>query len=181
MVEYVAPPTKIIHTTLEFAILFSRWLLMPFYVVLVWMMFLLAGDFILAALPSGSAEVLTRHLIMTLEMLDYTMVANLVWFILAGSYYVFVYPNPRPADWPEWFQPRALRHISSGLLKEKMAGSLVGVSSVHLLQVFLSVYDHPDPEATTKVGLMIAIHMAFIIGLLAFNYANKSREDTNVH
>jgi uncharacterized membrane protein YqhA len=68
--------------------------------------------------------------------------------------------------------PRSLAHISTGILKEKMAGSIVGVSSVNLLTVFLHIPLEQGPTDWSKIGALVTIHAVFIAGLLAFNHTN---------
>jgi len=138
------------------------------------MILLITIDFLKVMVGLSDQIVLSEHIIRSLELLDITMVANLIWYVSAGSYYVFVHPHSEHPD--DKSRPRSLLHISSGLLKEKMAGSLIGVSSVHLLQVFLNMYMDNKPIDIPKLSVMLAIHMTFIVGLLVFNYCNMNNE-----
>jgi uncharacterized protein (TIGR00645 family) len=119
----------------------------------------------------ASGAVLVEHILRALDLLDYTMIANLIWFISAGSYYVFLHPYPSPTD---TLKPRSLAHISTGVLKEKMAGSVVGISSIGLLDVFMHIVATHGAVDMQKVIAMLAIHVAIIAGFLAFNYANQA-------
>jgi uncharacterized protein (TIGR00645 family) len=150
----------------------SRYLLVPLYLMMLWGLVTITYDCGLLMLGRVHAEVLTEHTLQILEMLDRTMVANLVWLISAGSFVVFV-ATYRPSEVPE-DRPRSLAHISTGILKEKMAGSIVGVSSISLLTLFLHVTLTNESVDWSKVGALIAIHAMFIFGLLAFNYTNAA-------
>ena len=151
----------------------SRWIIAPFLLVLLFNALELLWILVLITFGLASETVLVTHTLKTLQLLDITMIGNLVWLISAGSFYVFIdthYPDSSGIP-----RPRALTHVSSGLLKEKMAGSIVGVSSVHLLSIFLHLSgewgEHLDiPKFTAQV----VIHLMFIGGLLAFNKCNAA-------
>jgi uncharacterized protein (TIGR00645 family) len=94
------------------------------------------------------------------------MVANLLIIILIGGYATFVSKLDLIGheDRPAW-----LDHIDPGTLKTKLAGSLVGVSGIHLLQSFINLGDTVDPENPvdpTKVWLKITIHMVFTVAVV---------------
>jgi uncharacterized protein (TIGR00645 family) len=157
---------------IEELILWSRYLLIPLYLALLFVILTITLDFFRVLAGLTAAEDLTEHTLRALELLDYTMIANLIWLISAGSYYVFV-DNHYP-DYSGKKRPRALTHVSSGLLKEKMAGSIVGVSSVYLLELFLHVATAPATVNWDTTKILLAIHLMFILGLLAFNHTNAA-------
>lgn len=159
--------------TLENVILLSRYLLIPLYFALLFRIVMLIFDFYRAQMGAPE-ETLANHTLMVLQLLDITMVANFIWFTSAGSYYVFIDTHDSGKK-----RPRSLIHLSAGILKEKMAGSLIGVSSVHLLQVFLHLSTQEGPLDWNKMGAMLAIHGIFIIGLLAFAHINEA--DHHMH
>lgn len=121
--------------------------------------------------------------IVMLSGLDNVMIANVVFLILAGSYVVYVkdrlndHTFRKPED-----RPPALRHLSPGTLKEKMAASLIGVSSVNLLAVLINVGIGPGHELvdwktfTIKVG----IHLVLLVGLVVFAQVNKHETAASV-
>lgn len=161
----------------EDAILVSRYLLVLMYGGLLYKIIDIMFVFSRVLVGMNEKESLTENALKSLELLDITMVANLVWLISAGSYYVFIdnhYPGTSGKK-----RPRSLAHVSSGLLKEKMAGSLIGVSSVHLLKIFLHLSTSPEVVEWSKMGALLAIHFIFIVGLLAFNYSNAA--DHHIH
>lgn len=157
---------------IEDLILSSRYLLVPLLCALLFRIFTIIVDFYKVLVGATQASILNEHTLIVLELLDITMIANLIWLISAGSYYVFVDNNYPGTSGKK--RPRCLTHISSGILKEKMAGSLIGVSSVHLLQVFLHLSEQTEPLNWPKMGAMLSIHGIFIIGLLAFGHINQA-------
>ncbi len=160
----------------EWVILTSRYLLVPLYLALLFGILTITVDFYLLLTGATQEAMLIEHTLKELELLDITMIANLIWLISAGSYYVFIDKN---YDSPKRKRPRCLAHISTGILKEKMAGSLIGVSSIHLLKIFLHVYSSVEPVQWQKIGVLAIIHVLFILGLLAFNYSNSADHHTH--
>jgi uncharacterized protein (TIGR00645 family) len=108
-----------------------------------------------------------------LEVLDNIMIANVVYLIIRGSYMVYV----RDSDQPHSSRPQAFNHLTPGGLKERMAASLVGVSSVHLLQVLINVGNEASGYVSWHdIGIKVGIHMMLIIGLVVFYVINRGEE-----
>jgi uncharacterized protein (TIGR00645 family) len=183
--DFIHPKLK--RNYFEDAILYGRYLMVPMYITLLYSIVLISFDFVQTMF--GFEGHLTEHIMRILELLDISMITNLIWYVSAGSYYVFVHtydPHTHSDN-----QPRVLNHISSGLLKEKLAMSLVGVSSVHLLQTFMLVSTSDTPVDFNKLIAMGSIHVLFLVGILVFNYANckadgmmlkeKKNEEREIH
>jgi uncharacterized protein (TIGR00645 family) len=171
MPEWLRYVLSHLESFIEDCILVSRYLLLPLYLALMGDIAIIGLDFFRVLTATSNETDLTAHTMQALKLLDFTMIANLIWFISAGSHYVFVHPYP---DSSNKKKPRSLAHISTGILKEKMAGSIVGVSSVLLLQWFLDLAQKTDLSSIEKVAMAVVLHVAFIAGLLAFNYTNKA-------
>ena len=122
----------------------SKWLLIPFYLYLFWTLIYLMIHFV----PDG--HIGSETLMATLEAVDVVMIANLVKMIITGSYNSFVDKNHEEAS----------EKVSSGLLKVKMSTSVMGVSSIHLLQSFISA----ETLEWDTIWKQVLIHGVFIIG-----------------
>lgn len=73
-------------------------------------------------------------LLMVLGLIDVVMIANLLIMVILGGYEIFVSKlriDDHP-DLPDW-----LHHVDAGMLKVKLAMSLIGISSIHLLRSFI--------------------------------------------
>ena len=147
----------------------SKWLLLPFYFGLIIaqifysikfceMVFDLCKDF----------QHLTESQLMlvVLSLIDITMVANLIKMIVTGSYQTFI----------EHVSTDSSEKVSSGLLKVKMGSSLIGVSSIHLLQVFINPIGITDRELIVKAGIHI-IFLISTIGLAWIDYLHGKTEN----
>jgi len=76
----------------------------------------------------------TDILLMVLGLIDVVMIANLLIMVILGGYEIFVsrlHIDKHP-DQPDW-----LSHVDAGMLKVKLAMSLIGISSIHLLRSFI--------------------------------------------
>lgn len=131
---------------IEQVIFGSKWLLIPFYFKLFYTLARLMYNFFIFGTLSN--EILMQ----TLEDVDIVMIANLVKMIITGSYNSFVDKGHRIEG----------EQISSGALKVKMSTSVMGVSSIHLLQTFINA-EHVDFEVIIK---QLCIHGIFIVGAI---------------
>jgi uncharacterized protein (TIGR00645 family) len=59
--------------------------------------------------------------------------------------------------------------MDHGSLKNKVAASIVAISSIHLLKIFMNV-DNIDNE---KIMWYLLIHMTFVISAFAMGYLDR--------
>ena len=155
---------------LEKIIFSSKWFLIPFYIglfaaMIIYMIVYLKEIYNL----SSEFGMLNKDVIMLsiLELIDIVMIANLVKMIITGSYNSFVDKHHGYGG----------ENISSGELKVKMATSVIGVSSIHLLQSFINAANIEWSELMKQ----ITIHIVFLIGaglLAIIDYLHHKTETT---
>jgi uncharacterized protein (TIGR00645 family) len=148
----------------------SRWLLIPFYLGLFVAMLVYTYVYIQDIVHLIQiSKTITKDavLLATLELVDIVMIANLVKMIIVGSYTSFV-------DKEHDFKADK---VSSGMLKVKMSTSLIGVSSIHLLQSFINS-EHSNWEDLRK---QLIIHVVFLIGALVLAIIDYLHEKTANH
>jgi len=75
-------------------------------------------------------------------------------------------------DRPEW-----LTHVDPGTIKIKLAASLVGISSIHLLKAFVDVTNE-NPE---HIKWKIFIHMTFLGSAIFLAYTDKLMQRDRKH
>lgn len=132
----------------------SRWLLLPFYLglILAQVMYSLHyARIIFESLPHFWYYTESEMMLFVLALVDMTMIANLIKTIISGSYHTFIDKGGNVSD-----------HISSGYLKVKMGMSLIGVSSIHLLQSFIDSAHTSDRDLIVKAS----IHVLFLVGTM---------------
>ncbi|MVO85380.1 TIGR00645 family protein [Streptomyces sp. p1417] len=155
-------------TTLGCALFATRWLQAPLYFGLVAAQGVYVYKFfnelwhLIHHVISGHADE-THVMLAVLKLVDVVMIANLLIMVIVGGYETFVSRIGLQGhrDQPEW-----LSHVNSNVLKVKLATAIVGISSVHLLQMFVDV--HHTPKHDLLWGTVI--HMAFIASAAILAY-----------
>ncbi|MFD5162535.1 IS21-like element helper ATPase IstB [Streptomyces hawaiiensis] len=155
-------------TTLGYALFATRWLQAPLYFglvaaqgVYVYKFFKELWTLILMCVSGHATE--TYVMLAVLKLVDVVMIANLLIMVIVGGYETFVSRIGLQGhrDQPEW-----LSHVNSNVLKVKLATAIVGISSVHLLQMFVDV--HHTSQHALLWGTVI--HMAFIASAAILAY-----------
>ncbi|MEV8315479.1 IS21-like element helper ATPase IstB [Streptomyces sp. NPDC059900] len=155
-------------TTLGCSLFATRWLQAPLYFGLVAAQGVYVYKFFMELwhlihhVVSGHADE-THVMLAVLKLVDVVMIANLLIMVIVGGYETFVSRIGLQGhrDQPEW-----LSHVNSNVLKVKLATAIVGISSVHLLQMFVDV--HHTPRHDLLWGTVI--HMAFIASAAILAY-----------
>lgn len=154
---------------LEKMIFSSRWIQAPLYAGLIVGGMLYTYKYLveLIHLCTSINEISETALMLgVLTLVDITMVANLLIMVIVGGYSTFVsrLDIDKHEDKPEWLQK-----IDAGSLKVKLAGSLVGVSSIHLLQTFINIKNHESEHVMWQV----IIHVVFLFSALMLAFTEK--------
>lgn len=147
----------------------GRWLQLPLYlgliVILAAYVYRFIGElFELVSHINGFDD--THIMLGVLDLIDVVMIANLLIMVVMGGYETFVSHlnlGEHP-DNPEW-----LDHLDAGAMKVKLALSLVGISSIHLLRTFI------DPTKLSNYSVMwqVIIHITLILSALAIAWTNR--------
>lgn len=142
----------------EVVIFASRWIQAPLYGGLIAAELLYAYKFVAELWEMvHSVRELTETVFMLgiLSLIDITMVANLLTMVVIGGYATFVSKLDLEGhrDRPDW-----LTHVDPGTIKVKLAASLIGISSIHLLKAFVNVTN----ETPEHIKWKILIHLTFL-------------------
>ncbi len=158
---------KKLEHLVESVILASRWLLVVFYLGLAIALGLYAVSF-MRKLYDFTTKVLvveeTDAILKMLALIDAALVASLVVMVIISGYENFVsrFDN---ADSEVSF----LGKIDAGSLKIKVASTIVAISSIHLLQIFLNIASYTD----NQVMWLTIMHMAFVLSALFLAYIDR--------
>jgi len=147
---------------IERAIFGSKWILIPFYLGLVIAQVVYLywyGQDLWHMLSTARSVTKAQGMLIVLELVDVVMIANLIKMIISGSYTSFITKihedcTHGPVEKSD--------NASSGMLKVKMSTSLVGVSSINLLQSFINA----EQITWDTIYKQIAIHGMFLVGAL---------------
>lgn len=159
----------------ESIILASRWLLVVFYLGLTAALLLYAISFSGKLFDFVSKLFVlqeTDTILKMLALIDAALVASLVVMVIISGYENFVsrFDN---ADGNEisW-----LGKVDAASLKIKVASTIVAISSIHLLQVFLNAQQYSDG----KLMWLTIMHMAFVFSALVLAYIDKVMVSTKM-
>jgi uncharacterized protein (TIGR00645 family) len=116
----------------------------------------------------------TVFMLGVLSLIDITMVANLLTMVIIGGYATFVSKIELEGhrDKPDW-----LSHVDPGTIKVKLAASLIGISSIHLLKAFVNVAN-VSPE---HIKWEIFIHMTFLASAILLAWTDKLMQKERKH
>lgn len=161
---------KSVEHFVERIILASRWVLVVFYLGLTAALGLYAISFLRKLWEYFSKVMVideTEAILKILSLIDASLVASLVVMVIISGYENFVsrFDNVDENN-PElsW-----LGKIDAASLKIKVASTIVAISSIHLLQVFLNANQYTD----SKIMWLTIVHMAFVFSALLLAYIDK--------
>ena len=159
---------KKLEHVIEGVILASRWLLVVFYLGLALALALYAASFAGKLYEFVSKLFVldeTATILKMLSLIDAALVASLVVMVIISGYENFVsrFDNASEGE-ISW-----LGKVDAGSLKIKVASTIVAISSIHLLQVFLNA----DSYADNKLMWFTIMHMAFVFSALVLAYIDR--------
>jgi len=151
----------------------SRWLLAPIYIGLSFALLALFIKFfqeLYHFMPFILQLEESNLLLKVLSLIDLTLVGSLIIIVMFSGYENFVSrmdlgEATEKLDW--------LGTHDYGSLKMKIATSLVAISSIHLLEVFMNI----DTTNNGKVMWYALVHLTFVISALLMGYL----ENLNKH
>ncbi len=154
-----------IEGVIETVIFQSRWLLAPLYLGLVGTLLILVVKFIdklfkLAMITFSASS--TELIIHVLGLIDVVLIANLLLIIIFSGYENFVSKIDAVKghiDRPDW-----MGKVDYTALKLKVIGSIVAISSIELLKVFINIHNIPQYDAMWQV----IIHLTFVVSGVLF-------------
>jgi uncharacterized protein (TIGR00645 family) len=158
---------KRLELAIESVILASRCLLVVFYVGLGIALAIYALSFGKKLIEfATSIWVLndTDTILKMLGLIDAALVASLVVMVIISGYENFVSRFDEHEDQVHW-----LGTIDVGSLKIKVASTIVAISSIHLLQVFLNSAQYTDRQ----LMWLTLMHIAFVVSALILAYIDR--------
>jgi uncharacterized protein (TIGR00645 family) len=147
----------------------TRWILAPIYLGLSLALVALAVKFFqeIWHLLAHVTEVPEADIVLVvLSLIDIALVSGLIVMVMFTSYENFVsrmdiHEDTEKLDW--------LGTLDTNSLKNKVAASIVAISSIHLLKIFMNAASI-DNE---KLLWYVVIHLTFVISAFAMGYLDK--------
>ena len=166
--QETTPPTarhNPIEHAIETIIYLSRWLMAPVYLGLIAALAILLVTFfreLLLQAPQILSMDETDVILLVLTLVDLSLAGNLVLIILFSGYENFVSKMDTAhmdRDRPEW-----MGTLDFSGLKIKLIASIVAISGIHLLKIFMNINEYQQQELLWYV----VIHLTFVMSGLLF-------------
>lgn len=146
----------------------ARWILAPIYLGLSLALLMLGVKFfqelihvVPVLLETSEADLI----LLTLSLIDLTLVGGLLVMVMISGYENFVsqldVEGQEKLGW--------LGKVDSATLKSKVAASIVAISSIHLLKVFMNAQNVPNE----KLMWYVLIHLTFVVSAFGMGYLDK--------
>ena len=155
----------------------SRWIMAPIYLGLSFALLALGVKFFQEVyhILTHLFEMAEIDLILiVLSLIDISLVGGLIVMVMFSGYENFVSrldlgDHDDKLNW--------LGKLDAGSLKNKVAASIVAISSIHLLKVFMNTeYIQND-----KILWYLLIHITFVLSAVAMGYLDKKLRDSSDH
>ena len=159
---------------LEKTLFASRWLMAPFYLLMIG-----ALGMLLVKFAQESWHIVTHTLIMSeadavlavLSLIDITLTGNLLLMVLFAGYENFVSKMDVAdhEDRPDW-----MGKVDFSGLKLKLVASIVAISGINLLKNFMALEPGiVNGEKQDQLFWLVTIHMAFVGSGVLLAYMDK--------
>jgi uncharacterized protein (TIGR00645 family) len=158
------PEANVFERAIEGVIFASRWLMAPVYLGLVASLGILVYTFLselAREVPNVSSMSETDVILLVLTLVDLSLAGNLVLIVIFSGYENFVsrIEAAQHKDRPSW-----MGTLDFSGLKIKLASSIVAISGIHLLKVFMNVDDYSQ----VQLFWLTMIHLTFVVSGLCF-------------
>ena len=154
---------------LENSMYAARWLLAPIYFGLSLALLALSLKFfqeIVHILPHVFEKSEADLILVLLSLIDMSLVGGLLVMVMISGYENFVSQLDIDEDKEKlsW-----LGKMDSGSLKMKVAASIVAISSIQLLRIFMDAQNVDN----SKIMWYVILHMTFVLSAFAMGYLDK--------
>jgi len=155
--------------TFEKLLYASRWLLAPIYLGLSVALLLLGLKFfeeVLHVVPLLFSMSESDLVLMILQFIDIALVGGLLVMVMLSGYENFVsrIELDEESEKLGW-----LGKLDSGSLKQKVAASIVAISSIHLLQAFLNIRNF----SSDQLMWLVIFHITFALSALGMVFMDR--------
>lgn len=149
----------------------SRWLLAPVYLGLSLAIIALSITFFrevwhLFAVTFDSQAVEADVVLIVLSLIDIALVGGLLVMVMLSGYENFVSELDAKGESDKL---RWLGKMDASSLKNKVAASIVAISSIHLLRMFMNM-SNVEPE---QLMWYVIIHLTFVVSAVAMGMLDR--------
>lgn len=150
----------------------SRWILAPLYLGLSLALVAIGIKFfeeVLHLLPHVIHTAEADLVLIILTLIDLALVGGLIVMVMLSGYENFVsaIDLKETDDKLSW-----LGKLDTGSLKQKVAASIIAISSIHLLQKFMNA----EQIDNTKLMWYVLIHLTFVVSAMGIALIDRMME-----
>lgn len=144
----------------------TRWILAPIYLGLSVTLLMVAIKFfteIIHVFPNIMHISESDLVLLVLALIDLALVGSLVVMVMLSGYENFIsrFQKDENLDW--------LNKLDASTLKVKVAISIVAISAIHLLQIFMNAERTPND----KMLWYVVIHLTFVVSAFILAYMDN--------
>lgn len=147
----------------------SRWLLAPIYLGLSFGLLVLGIKFFQEVIHVFPLILETKEadlVLLILSLIDLSLVGGLLVMVMLSGYENFV----SSIDIDEGGEKLSwLGKMDAGSLKQKVAASIVAISSIHLLKIFMNA----QAIENDKLMWYVLIHLTFVVSAIGMAYVDR--------
>jgi uncharacterized protein (TIGR00645 family) len=161
--------TKRIELLIQSVLFASRWFLAPFYVALTFCMVVLlikAGQHSLHLIHGALNAEESSVVLDTLGLIDLTLTSSLVVLVIFSGFENFVSQVKPDGDSN---RPLWLTQIDFGGLKLKLMSSIVAISAIQTLRIYMDLERASDRDLAWSVG----VHLTFVLSALLLALSDR--------
>ncbi|WP_343154976.1 TIGR00645 family protein (plasmid) [Buchnera aphidicola (Pseudoregma panicola)] len=148
----------------------SRWLMFPVYIGLSFGFILLTLKFfqqVIFVIPEIFKMSESGLVLIVLSLIDIALVGGLLVMVMFSGYENFIMKMEEVKENKNRLSWMGTMDVNS--IKNKVASSIVAISSVHLLRIFMNAEKILD----NKIMWYVIIHITFIISAFGMSYIDK--------
>jgi len=165
---------KNVERLIERSMYAMRWIMAPIYLGMGLALLTLGLKFfkeLFSFMPSVFSSSDSEVILNLLTLIDLTLIGNLILIVMFTGYENFVSSldlcdTTEKLDW--------LGTHDFGSLKTKVAASIVAISSIHLLKVFMNLQDHQGDKLLWYLGF----HLTFVVSAVLMGYQDRSSKQS---
>jgi len=170
-----------IETRFEAGLFASRWLMAPIYLGLAISLAMLTVVFCKELVYYASKTFTMKAdeaILAVLTLIDLSLAANLLLIVLFSGYENFVskFDIDTGTDRPNW-----MGTVDFSGLKMKLIASIVAISGIHLLKVFMEVGKSAAPVDVEKMRWLVIIHLTFVVSGVLLALMDWTSAKTDKH
>ena len=159
-----------LEQTTEKLLFASRWILAPIFLGLSLALIALGFKFFQQAwhIFGDLVAMAESDLVLTvLAMIDIVLVGSLIVMVMFSGYENFVSTiDAKGSDSLSW-----MGKLDAGTLKLKVAASIVAISSIHLLRIFMQI--ESGEHTNNQIMWYVIVHMTFVVSAVLLGVLDK--------